>query len=59
MSTETRCSNYTKDKNMIIATFLDPRFKNKVFDSSNEDGSDLGTSTGIEMLLSLMLNTLY
>ncbi len=25
-SIETRCSNYTKDKNMIIATFLDPRF---------------------------------
>ncbi len=42
---------------MIIATFLDPKFKNKMFDSSNEDGSDLGTSTGIEMLLSLMLDT--
>ncbi len=57
-SIETRYSNYTKDKNMIIATFLDQRFKNKMFDSSNEDGSDLGTSTGIEMLLSLMLDTL-
>ncbi len=43
---------------MIIATFLDPRFKNKIFDSSNEDGSDLGTSAGIEVLLSLMLDTL-
>ncbi len=43
---------------MIIATFLDPRLKNKMFDSSNEDGSDLATSTGIEMLLSLMLDTL-
>ncbi len=43
---------------MIIATFLDPRFKSKMFDSSNEDGSDLGTSTGIEMLLNLMLDTL-
>ncbi len=54
-SIETRCSNYTNDKNMIIATFLDPRFKSKMFDSFNED---LGTSTGIEMLLSLILDTL-
>ncbi len=43
---------------MIIATFLDPRFKSKMFDSCNENGSDLGTSRGIEMLLSLMLDTL-
>ncbi len=57
-SIETRCSNYINDKNVIIATFLDPRFKNKMFDSSNADGWDLGTSTGIEMLLSLMLDTL-
>ncbi len=52
-SIETRCSNYTKDKNMILATFLDPRFKNKMFESSNS-----GTSTGIEMLLSMMVDTL-
>ncbi len=58
MTIETRYSIYTKDKNMIIATFFDQRFKNKMFDTSNEDGSDLGTSTAIEMLLSLMLDTL-
>ncbi len=46
------------DKNIIIATFLAPRFKNKMFDSSNEEISDLGTATGIEMLLSLMFDTL-
>ncbi len=36
MTIEARCSNYTKDKNMIITTFLDPRFESKMFDSSNE-----------------------
>ncbi len=29
-----------------------------MFDSSHEDGSNIGTSTGIEMLISLMLDTL-
>ncbi len=36
---------------MIIATFLDQRFKNKMLDSSNEDGSDLGTSTDIDVIM--------
>ncbi len=52
-SIETRCSNYTEDKNMILATFLDPRFKKKMFESSNSR-----TSTDIEMLLSMMVDTL-
>ncbi len=43
---------------MIIATFLDPRFKNKIFESSNDDGSDLGTYTGTEMLLRMIVDTL-